>query len=195
MEVPFYRRAFTIFKRLPAEIRRLVWKYALPGPRVLTHSALHNSRLSLLKVCRQSREVVKLSYVRLLRPRSGFDLLENPASGLWANPDIDTIVIDLTAPQTEESGSDILSRSLFSLDDQKFMTQIFRRLIVLSRVKHMVLAFNLIDDNGGVFFIALQAAFPELQTLTVFPNSQMHVSARDQHKLWGEEDLHFVDVD
>ena len=83
MEVPFYRGAFTFFKRLPGEIRRLVWKYALPGPRVLTHSALHNSRLSLLNVCRESREVVKLSYVRLLQPRSGFDLLENPASVLW----------------------------------------------------------------------------------------------------------------
>jgi len=195
MENPSCRGAFTFFKRLPAEIRRLVWKYALPGPRVLTHSALHNSRLSLLNVCRESREVVKLSYVRLLRARSGFDLLENPAAVLWANPEFDTIVIDLTAPQTEESGSDILSCSLFSLDDQKFMTQIFRPLIGLSRVKHLALAFNLIHDNGGALFIALQAAFPDLQTLTVFPNSQMHVSARDQHKLWGEEDLHFVDVD
>jgi hypothetical protein len=195
MENPSCRGAFTFFKRLPAEIRRLVWKYALPGPRVLTHSALHNSRLSLLNVCRESREVVKLSYVRLLRARSGFDLLENPAAVLWANPEFDTIVIDLTAPQTEESGSDILSCFLFSLDDQKFMTQIFRPLIGLSRVKHLALAFNLIHDNGGALFIALQAAFPDLQTLTVFPNSQMHVSARDQHKLWGEEDLHFVDVD
>lgn len=181
MENPSCRGAFTFFKRLPAEIRRLVWKYALPGPRVLTHSALYNSRLSLLNVCRESREVVKLSYVRLLRPRSGFDLLENPAAVLWANPEFDTIVIDLTAPQTEESGSDILSCSLFSLDDQKFMTQIFRPLIGLSRVKHLALAFNLIHDNGGALFIALQAAFPDLQTLTVFPNSQMHVSARDQH--------------
>lgn len=75
------------------------------------------------------------------------------------------------------------------------MTQTFTRFVGLSRVKHLALAFNLIHDNGGALFIALQAAFPDLQTLTVFPNSQMHVSARNQHKLWGEEDLHFVEVD
>lgn len=171
MENPSYQGAFTFFKRLPAEIRRLIWKHALPGPRVLTHSALHNSKLSLLSVCRESREVVKLSYVRLLRPRSGFDLLENPASVLWANPDIDTIVIDLTAPQTEESGADILDHSLFSLGDQEFMTQTFTRFVGLSRFKHLALAFNLIHDNGGALFIALQVAFPDLQTLTVFLNS------------------------
>jgi hypothetical protein len=123
--------------------------------------------------------VVKLSYVRLLRPRSGFDLLENHASVLWANPDIDTIVTDLTAPQTDESGADTLDRSLFSLGDQEFMTQIFTRFVGLSRVKHLALAFNLTHDNGGALFIALQAAFPDLQTLTLFPNSQMHVSARN----------------
>jgi hypothetical protein len=136
-----------------------------------------------------------LSYVRLLRPRSGFDLLENPASVLWANPDIDTIIIDLTAPQSKESGPDILDRSLFSLGDQEFMTEIFTRFVGLSRVKHLALAFNVTHDNGGALFLALQAACPDLQTLTVFPNSQMHVSARDHHRLWGVEDLHFVDVD
>jgi hypothetical protein len=126
--------------------------------------------------------------MRLLRPRPGFDLLENPASVLWAYPDIDIIMVDLTAPQTEESGPDILDRSLFSLGDQEFMTHIFTRFVGLSRVKHLALAFNLIHDNGGALSIALQAAFPDLQTLTVFPNSQMHVSARNQHKLWGEEE-------
>jgi hypothetical protein len=148
-----------------------------------------------MSVCREAREVVQLNYARLNRPHHGPDLLENPARILYANLDIDTVVIDITAPQTEESGSDILDRSLFDLTDMEFMTEIYTRFVGLSKVKHLALAFNVTHDNGGALFIALQAACPELRTLTVFPNSQMHVAEQQQDRLWGDDELHFVEVD
>ena len=148
-----------------------------------------------MSACREAREVVQLNYVRLNRPHHGPNLLENPARILYANLDIDTVVIDITAPQTEESGSDILDRSLFDLPNMEFMTEIYTRFVGLSRVKHLALAFNVTHDNGGALFIALQAACPELRTLTVFPNSQMHVAEEQQDRLWGEDELHFVEVD
>jgi hypothetical protein len=186
--------AFTPFKRLPLEIRQLIWQYALPGPRILTRSGKHNKKLTLLSVCRESRDVVELKYVRLLRPPCGFDR-EKTVTILYANPDIDTIVIDLTLPETQESGPDILDRSLFDLPNEEFNKCLIKFFTGLSRVKHLALAFNVADENGGAFFSSLQASCPNLKTLTVFPSSQLHVSTCDQPKLWGKHSLHFIDVD
>jgi hypothetical protein len=186
--------AFKSFRRLPLEIRQLIWQQALPGPRILTHSGEHNKKLTLLSVCRESRDVVELKYIRLIRPPFEFDR-KKAVPILYVNLDIDTIVIDLTLPQTAESGPDILDRSLFDLPHENFNKTLLRFLTGLSRAKHLALAFNVADENGGAFFTSLQASCPNLKTLTVFPNSQMHVSTRNQPKLWGKHNLHFVEVD
>jgi 2EXR family len=187
---------FSFFSRLPTEVRQLIWQLALPGPRILTRSGDHNKQLTLLRVCRESRDVVKSRYVRLLRSASGFDLeAPVPALALYANVSIDIVVIDLTLPQTEDSGPEILDRSPFDLPPEDFRATVFKCLIGLSRVKHLALAFNVAEENGGALFPALQACCPNLQTLTVFPNSQMHASTRDQEKSWGKHDLHFLEVD
>jgi hypothetical protein len=78
-------------------------------------------------VCREDRAVVQINYVRLLRPHLESDLLENPARVLYANLDIDTIIIDLTALTTEESGLDMFDRSLFDLRHKEFITEIYTR--------------------------------------------------------------------
>jgi hypothetical protein len=71
-------RSFTLFPKLPPEIRQMIWKYALPGERIFEVScwvgnfprsndlrASHAPLLKLLSVCREASSVVQQNYQKL----------------------------------------------------------------------------------------------------------------------------------
>jgi hypothetical protein len=72
---------FHLFPKLPPELRRKIWHYGLPGPRVMSFDFVQRSRQSmphfeanygpppLLHVCHESREVALESYELIFRSR------------------------------------------------------------------------------------------------------------------------------
>ena len=172
---------FTQFRKLPTEVRLMVWRASLPGPRVLTHDSKYNRRLSLQAVCNESRQVVRARYMRFLSPGPKFPRIGS--SVIYVDPDIDTIVRDLTC-----ASSGLADASLFDLEGPAFNLGCFRLFTGLARVKHLALAFDVFHDNGGALFSQLQACCPELETLTLFPSSQLQ-------RLCSCRELRFVDFD
>jgi hypothetical protein len=157
--------AFRLFPQLPIEVRLMIWRAGLPGPRVITHDSKHNRTLSLLAVCAESRHLARTRYQRLLSPGPKFP--KTGASVLYFDPQIDTIVRDLTWASVG-----IPDASLFDLEGSAFNLGCFRLFTGLAKVKHLALAFDVFHDNGGALFSQLQACCPDLQTLTLFPSSQ-----------------------
>lgn len=74
---------FTVFPNLPLELRRMIWGYSLPGPRVIEIFAedidstrpgneritirkdTHTSIFAVLQVCKESEEVVSRAYEKI----------------------------------------------------------------------------------------------------------------------------------
>ena len=75
-------RVFTLFPKLPLELRRKIWKHTLPGPRVVPiciwdmrladsravskHCASLNSSINITSVCHEARALVMETYDRIL---------------------------------------------------------------------------------------------------------------------------------
>lgn len=186
--------AFALFSKLPVEVRLMVWRISLPGSRVITHSSKHNRWLSLLAVCTESRQVTKVKYLRFLSPPPKFPRIGS--SVVYVNPDIDTVVRDLTC-----ASIGFPDASLFDLEGQSFNLGCFRLFTGLSKIRHLALAFDVFHDNGGVLFSRLQACCPDLQTLTLFPSSQLERSfqapgcSHHSNPLYNCQELRFVDFD
>jgi hypothetical protein len=175
--------SFTLFSRFPLEIRLQIWEACLPGPRIITHDSKHNKSISLLAACRESRDVIKAKYSRVLSPGPYFPLAAT--SFTYVNPNIDTVVRDLTFQHG----------SLFDLDGSAFNLSCFVLFSGLAKVKNLALAFDLLHENGGELFGPLQACCPSLQTLILFPSSQLRGSSRHGPRLSGCNDLRFIDID
>lgn len=74
-------KVFHYFSTLPPELRRKIWYYALPGPRVVSFDFVHRSRdamphfeanhgpPTLLHVCHESRQVALESYDLAFQPK------------------------------------------------------------------------------------------------------------------------------
>jgi hypothetical protein len=90
---PNHLHRFSLFQRLPLELRRMVWQHALPGPQILEvyqHGPHRSFKISktlrvllapLLKACLESREVVKSRYRLQL-------------AGVTSRPALSTIALD-----------------------------------------------------------------------------------------------------
>jgi hypothetical protein len=180
---------FARFAKLPTEVRLMIWLAALPGPRIITHDSKYNTELSLLRISRESRQIVKESYQRLLSPGSKFPQVGSHV--LYFDPEIDTVVRDLTWASAGTPDA-----SLFDFEGPAFNLKCFRLFTGLTQVKHLALALDLIHDNGGSFFSHLQTCCPNLETLTLFPHYQLmdfpRVLRSQPHE---SQQLRFVDLD
>ena len=179
---------FGLFPALPIEVRLIIWVAALPGPRVITHDSKHNRELSLLAVCMESRQVTRAKYLRFLSPGPNFPRIGS--SVVYVDPDTDTIVRDLTWASVG-----IANASLFNLEGPAFNLGCFRLFTGLSRVKHLALAFDIFHDNGGALFSQLQACCPDLETLTLFPSSQLQECPHVLRPRFNGQELRFIDFD
>ncbi|KAG0649104.1 hypothetical protein D0Z07_4392 [Hyphodiscus hymeniophilus] len=187
--------AFALFPQLPLEVRLMVWRAGLPGPRVLTHDSMHNKKLALLAASAESRKVVRDSYVRVLSPGPQFP--QSGSSYLYIDPEIDTIIRDLAC--TSSRYSDV---SLFDLEGSAFNLGCFRLFTGLAQVRHLALALDILQDDGEALLSQLQACCPNLENLTLFPSSQLQrcwplqVCPQHGQKLCTcQEELRFVDFD
>ena len=180
--------AFALFPKLPIEVRLMIWLAGLPGPRVITHDSKNNRQLPLLAVCMESRQVARAKYLRFLSPGPKFPRIGS--SVVYADPDIDTIVRDLTWASVG-----IPDASLFDLEGPAFNLGCFRLFTGLARVKHLALAFDVFHDNGGALFSQLQACCPDLETLTLFPSSQLHECLHVRRPCFNGQELRFIDFD
>lgn len=186
--------SFSLFPKLPEEVRIMIWRAGLPGPRVITHTSEHNRSLALLAACTESRRVVRAKYQRFLSPGAKYPRVGS--SVVYVDPEIDTIVRDLTWALIG-----IPNASLFDLEGSAFSLGCFRQFTGLARVKHLALAFDVFHDNGGALFSQLQACCPDLETLTLFPSSQLEgywqLQGRSQHvhRVCNCQKLRFADFD
>ncbi len=188
-EQPF--STFTKFMSLPPEIRLMIWLESFPGPRIITHHSKHNRNLVLLGVCRESRKIALLKCPQLLSPTQEFPNAVTPI--LYVNRETDIVVRDLTMYQPRSPahpGRRIAGPSLFKMPEDQLNKACYRIFSGLSRVRHLALAFDLLRENGGILFGTVQACCPELQTLTLFPSSQ--VGSRKHPKA---ANLKFFDLD
>jgi hypothetical protein len=176
---------FAFFKNLPMEIRLQIWEACLPGPRLITYDSRHNRELTLLGTCRESRKLIERKYGRVLCPGNYFPLVATSFS--YVNLDTDIVIRDLTlAP--DENGS------LFDLTGPAFNIRCFALLSGLAQVKHLALGFDLLNENGGELFGPIQACCPQLQTLVIFPKSQLRECQHPTHRPLPHE-LRFLDFD
>lgn len=174
---------FTKFMNLPLEVRLQIWEACLPGPRVITYSSRHNRTLTLLAVCEESRRLLNRRYIRVLSPGAFFPLIAT--SYLYVDPEIDTVVRELTLPSDEVG-------SLFDLNGPQFNLRCFALLSGLAKVKHLAIGFDLLNENGGRLFSILQACCPQLETLTLFLSSQLRGL---RHPRDNPPQLRFLDFD
>lgn len=175
--------SFTLFMNLPFEMRLQIWEACFPGPRVITHDSRHNRALTLLATCRESRRIVEQSYLRVLCPGVNFPCTATAYS--YINPDIDIVVRDLVPPLA-------VGGSLFQMEGAAFNLQCFVLFSGLAQVKHLALGFDIFNENGGELFGPLQACCPQLETLIIFPRSQLKGNRHIRRKL---QNLRFVDFD
>jgi hypothetical protein len=168
---------------LPLEIRLQIWGACLPGPRVITYDSKHNRALSLLGVCRESRNLIERQYTRVLSPGAYFPSIAT--SYIYINPTIDIVVRDLTLPSDEKG-------SLFDLDGPSFNLRCFALFSGLAKVEHLAVGFDLLNENGGELFGPLQACCPQLKTLIIFPSSQLRGIRHHRHN---PPVLRFLDFD
>lgn len=169
--------SFTLFQQLPTELRLQVWEVSLGEPRNITHSSIHNKTLSLLATCRESRSVARGTYVGVISPSKNAVLGRTLFS--YINLDIDIVVRDLISREPiPRDISSVTNPSLFDLEDNEFNTALQSALCGLSKVKHLALGFDIFKHNGGRLFPNLQACCPILETLRIFPNSQLESDLR-----------------
>lgn len=156
--------SFKFFSDLPAEIRLEIWQYALPSPRVIAHRSKSNTLIPLSQVCRESRDVIQKRYSAVVTN----PLAKHASSIAYVNHEVDTVVRDLTLLDISDDGP-----TLFGLEDNEFESQCFRLLYGLSKVKHLALAFNILQENPIPLYKVLQATCPELQSVVFFQSWQM----------------------
>ncbi|PVH82612.1 hypothetical protein DL98DRAFT_530007 [Cadophora sp. DSE1049] len=181
-------RRFTCFLKLPAEVRAMVWKFSLPGQRILTHSSRHNKNLALLSTCLESRRIVKSVYTRILSPT--YKTTATNMEFIWVDLDNDIIVRDLSTPDSDKP-----SKSLFDRTTTEFNAGCFRVFTGLAKVKHLAVAFDVLRQNGGSFFVVLQACAPELETLTIIPSTQIDGSPLKRFKAAVNDNVRLIELD
>lgn len=179
---------FACFSKLPVEVRAMIWKFSLPSQRLITHSPRHNKNLALLSTCLESRRIVKLSYTRILSPTYKTTATNNEF--IWVDLDNDIIVRDLSTPDSDKP-----STNLFNRPTAEFNAGCFRVFTGLANVKHLAVAFDVLRQNGGSFFVVLQACAPELETLTIIPSTQVDGSPMKRPKVEANDNVHLIDVD
>ncbi|KAH8593036.1 hypothetical protein B0O99DRAFT_689247 [Bisporella sp. PMI_857] len=188
------KEGFALFSKLPAELRLHIWRMSLGESRIVTHDSKHNKALTLLSTCRESRQVVEDVLPAILSPDKGFalDPPSNRTLFSYANPDTDIIMRDLAKRDLiprDPSGS---SQSLFDLEGEAFNLSCQTMLTGLSKVKNLALAFDIFKTNGGRLFPSLQACCPILETLKIFPNSQLDI---DPHRPINDRPFRFIEFD
>ncbi|KAG4440152.1 hypothetical protein IFR05_004361 [Cadophora sp. M221] len=182
------RARFACFSKLPAEVRLMVWKFSLPGQRIITHSPRHNKNLSLLSTCLESRHLVKSTYTQILSPT--YKTTATNVEFLWVDLDNDIIVRDLSTPDSDKP-----SKNLFNRSTTEFNAGCFRVFTGLAEVKHLAVAFDVLRQNGGSFFVALQACVPELETLTIIPSTQIDGSPLKKLKIEANDNVRLIELD
>ncbi|KAH7384794.1 hypothetical protein BKA64DRAFT_149371 [Cadophora sp. MPI-SDFR-AT-0126] len=179
---------FTCFLRLPAEVRAIIWKFSLPGQRILTHSSRHNTNLALLSTCIESRRIVKSVCTRILSPT--YKTTATNMEFIWIDPDNDIIVRDLSTPDSDKP-----SKNLFDRTTAYFNAGCFRLFTGLAKVKHLAVAFDVLRQNGGSFFVALEACTPELETLTMIPSTQIDGSPLKRFNAAVNDNVRLIELD
>ncbi|KAK0129057.1 hypothetical protein ONS95_000998 [Cadophora gregata] len=179
---------FTCFLSLPVEVRAMIWKFSLPGQRILTHSSRHNRNLALLSTCLESRRVVKSVYTRILSPT--YKTTGTNMEFTWVDLDNDIIVRDLSTPDSDKP-----SKNLFDRTTTEFNAGCFRIFTGLANVKHLAVAFDVLRQNGGSFFVVLQACAPELETLTIIPSTQIDGSPLKRFKAAVNDNVRLIELD
>ncbi|KAH6717274.1 hypothetical protein BKA61DRAFT_601403 [Leptodontidium sp. MPI-SDFR-AT-0119] len=182
------RPRFACFSKLPAEVRLMIWKFSLPGQRIITHSPRHNKNLSLLSTCLESRRLVKSTYTQILSPT--YKTTATNVEFLWVDLDNDIIVRDLSTPDSDKP-----ARNLFNRTTTEFNAGCFRVFTGLAKVKHLAVAFDVLRQNGGSFFVALQACVPELETLTIIPSTQIDGSPLKKLKIEANDNVRLIELD
>jgi hypothetical protein len=74
----------------------------------------------------------------------------------------------------------------------RIIIRCFALLSGLSKVKHLAVGFDLLNENGGQLFSILQACCPQLETLTLFLSSQLRGIRLPRHNA---PKLQFLDFD
>lgn len=179
---------FTCFLKLPAEVRAMIWKLSLPGQRILTHSSRHNKNLALLETCIESRRIVRSIYTRILSPT--YKTTATNMEFLWVDLDNDIVVRDLSTPDSDKP-----SKNLFDRSTTEFNAGCFRVFTGLAKVKHLAVAFDVLRQNGGSFFVVLQACAPELETLTIIPSTQIEGSPLKRFKAAVNDNIRLIELD
>jgi len=185
-EVP--DRRFTCFLKLPVEVRLMIWKLSLPGQRILTHSSRHNRNLALLSTCLESRKIVKSVYTRVLSPT--YNTTATNMEFIWVDLDNDIIVRDLSTPDSDKP-----LKTLFDRTTTDFNAGCFRVFTGLAKVKHLAVAFDVLRQNGGSFFVVLQACAPKLETLTIIPSTQVDGSPLKKFKTAVNDNVRLIELD
>lgn len=168
---------FTCFSNLPTELRLMIWKHALPGPRVVQLGVFQNRRLprrdesyltkhlhvlfsSLgndklpLDICREWREVCLQHYSQLEVP----DLKPFKYKGTEANKFSFHLHID---PKVDTLELGIFRNSRF--------TEMFKLHLDLSKVEHLALIHrNNRLINTPNMWACVKAYFPSLKTFEFF---------------------------
>ena len=149
---------FTLFPKLPTELRRKIWKHALPGPRVVPLCLIRSLRrgqrpcrvtnvlITINRACHEALDVVNKNYDRyvpvLESQSNSIEDRQGQKAFVFINYDIDTVYIN-------EWGT-------------------FERLQegCLSKVKH--LAWRGEETGAHRFELALlKASFPSLESFTL----------------------------
>ncbi|KAH7313130.1 hypothetical protein BKA65DRAFT_542656 [Rhexocercosporidium sp. MPI-PUGE-AT-0058] len=183
-----YTPCFAYFSKFPVEVRLIIWKFSLPGQRIITHSPRHNKNISLLSACHESRRLVKSTYTRILSPT--YKTTETNTEFIWVDLDNDIVVRDLSTPE-----SDNPSKNLFDRPTTEFNAGCFRLFTGLAKVKHLAVAFDVLRQNGGSFFVALQACAPELESLTIMPSTQIDGSPLRKVKIEANDNIRLIELD
>jgi hypothetical protein len=155
---------FTLFPKLPIELRLKIWKAALPGPRVIefSHTSFfrrltlikdsQNSLLNLSNSCKEAYDVVKKDYRSVSLQVFDLDKKKTPDAALLINYSLDTIYLGLYSEKVLE----ILDSKVFTdlklierlalscgLWSNGFLSKqtgfLFRRLTKLESLKEIVL--------------------------------------------------------
>merc|ERR1712093_546531 len=140
-----------------------------------THSSRHNRNLALLSTCLESRKIVKSVYTRVLSPT--YNTTATNMEFIWVDLDNDIIVRDLSTPDSDKP-----LKTLFDRTTTDFNAGCFRVFTGLAKVKHLAVAFDVLRQNGGSFFVVLQACAPKLETLTIIPSTQVDGSPLKKFK-------------
>merc|ERR1712093_545662 len=153
-----------------------------------THSSRHNRNLALLSTCLESRKIVKSVYTRVLSPT--YNTTATNMEFIWVDLDNDIIVRDLSTPDSDKP-----LKTLFDRTTTDFNAGCFRVFTGLAKVKHLAVAFDVLRQNGGSFFVVLQACAPKLETLTIIPSTQVDGSPLKKFKTAVNDNVRLIELD